>query len=293
MNFDEYKLIERMNASTAVHGTHSMKRMKRIMDQGGEEETTLCKSIGVSTHTLLLEPDEFEAKYVVMPDFHLLPENMRKAKNKSESDEDRRTDSKATEFYKACVREFMAENAGKQIIERYQYDKCLYAIECLRSHHFAPKLLEEAEFEVTLTGEIFGIPAKGRLDIVSVVLNHITDLKTSATAHPHKFGKVAANLGYDFKLAWYRELFKQNYNSEPDVNIIVQEVDGDFDTCVMQVDSIILDNALEEVEEVCKKLKRSMKSGQWFGVDEGKPYVPLVVPNWKMRDELVEVGDGF
>jgi hypothetical protein len=266
-----------------------MRRLNRCIKQGGVEETTVCKELGVSTHTLLFEPEQFEANYVVMPEYHLLPENLRKAKNKSETEADRRTDSKATEFYKARVSEFMQDNAGKQVISRYQYDQCLYAIECLRAHHFAPKLLENAEFEVTLLGEIFGIPAKGRLDIVSVRLNHLTDLKTSVTAHPHKFGRTAANLNYDFKLAWYRELFRQNYSATPDVNIIVQEVSGDFDTCVMQVDGIVLDNAMNEVEEVCKKYKRSMKSGQWFGVDEGKPAVPLVVPNWKMRDELEEV----
>lgn len=276
MDFEQYKRLDRMNASTLVHGLHSMRRLKRYIDKGGEEEVTACMSMGIAKHVLLLEPNQFEERYVVMPSFQHDPDN--KTKDGKPSKE------KTTSYYKDKVTAFAAANPGKEIIERYQYDKCLYAIECLRAHHFAPKLLEDIETEVTLEGEIFGIPAKGRLDVVSVALNHLTDLKNSRTAHLRRFERIACDLAYDFKLAWYRELWRQNYNTDPDVFVIVQEDDGDFDTCVRTIDAAELDIALEKIEEVCSKYKQCLKTGKWHGVDEGSPSVPLIF-NWK-RDEL-------
>lgn len=281
MDFAEYRAIERMNASTLVHGLHSMRRLKRYIDKGVEDEDTLCKALGVATHALLLEPEEFERIYAVMPDYHLLPEN-KTAKGES-------TDSKLTKFYKERVKEFCTDNARRIVIGRESYDKCLYAIEQIRSHHSAPSLLVDVKTEQTLTGVIGGIPFKGRIDILGD--GFIADLKTTFNASPHVFGRTAANQNYDFKLAIYRELYRQQFGHQPEVKLLVQEIGGDFDTCVVNVADIVLDNAAGEVQRVIDAMKASIYIGKWYGVDQGMKQVELVVPNWKMRDELVEVGD--
>ena len=290
-SFKNYQDIPRMNPSTIVHGLHSMRRLKRYIDRPLEDEPTVCKQLGVATHALLYEPQDFEAAYVVMPQFELDPNNLRAAKNKTETDADRRTDSKATKYYKDRVKEFSQLHSGKTLISREQYDSCLYAIECIRSHHSAPNLLKKVKVEQTLFGELFGVPFKGRVDMLCDQQNYLADLKTTGNAQPHAFGRMAANLNYDFKLAIYRELFRQTFGTMPDVHILVQEIGGDYDTCVVDVESIVLDNAMDEVRRVVKEYKRCLRTGVWPGVDEGKPSIPLVVPNWKMRDELVEVGD--
>lgn len=289
MDFAEYKQIDRMNASTLVHGLHSMRRLKRYMDKGVEDEDTLCKALGVATHALLLEPEEFERLYVVMPDYHLMPENLRKAKSKKETDEERRSTSKGTEFYEARVKEFMAENQGKRVIAREAYDKCLYAIEQIRSHHEAPNLLEDARFEQTLFGEIAGIPFKCRVDILKRRL--VADLKTTFNAEQRAFGRVAADKNYAFRLSIYRDIARQNFSGQHEVKILVQEIGNDSDTCVVNVPEIVLDNAFDDVHRVIDGMKASARIGKWFGVDKGMKQVELYVPNWAMRDELVEVGD--
>lgn len=284
-SFEQYREIKRMNASTFVHGLRSMRALKRAIDNGGVDEITVAMGTGIGTHVLMLEPSKFEEQYAVMPQFELDANNLRKPKNKSETEEDRRTDSKATDYYKARVREFQMLNMGKTIVTREQYDTMLYAIESFHAHHTAPTFLHRASFEVSLLGEICGIEFKGRLDIVGD--GYFADLKTCADIRPHQFGRSAANLSYDFKLAIYRELFRQNFHGTPDVVILAQQIGGDFDTCVIEVDQIVLDNAWSEVEEVARKYKRALRENVWPGVDEGKPSIPLVVPNWKMRDEEI------
>lgn len=281
-SFKEYRNIERMNASTLVHGLHSMRRLKRYIDKGGEEESTLCKELGVATHALLLEPEEFERQYVVMPDFHLMPEN-KTAKGEQ-------TESKNSKFYRDRVSEFAVANRGKIIIGREQFDKCLYAIECIRSHHSAPALIEGAKFEQTLQGEIGGVLFKGRIDILKPGL--IADLKTTFNAEERTFGRTAANQNYAFKLAIYRELYRQEFGEVADVQILVQEIGGDYDTCITNVPDIVLDNKFAEVLRVILHYKVCQSTGSWPGVDKGMKQVELYVPNWAMpEDDLVEVGD--
>lgn len=274
MDFAEYRKVERMNASTLVHGLHSMRRLKRYIDKGGEEETTLCKELGVATHALLLEPEEFERRYVVMPDYHLLPENVT-AKGVQ-------TDSKNSTFYRDRVKEFCAANATKQIIAREQFDKCLYAIECIRAHHSAPELLN-AKPEQTLIGEIEGVPFKGRIDLLGK--GWFADLKTTYNASPYAFGRTAANMNYDFKMTIYRELIRQEQGVMPVAKILVQEIPNDYDTCVVNLPAIVLDNAFEHVLKVIREYKECLASGKWPGVDKGADELDIVWPNWRMRDD--------
>jgi exodeoxyribonuclease VIII len=287
-NFAAYQSIDRMNASTIVHGLHSMLRLHNRIKSGGDEDPTISKELGTTTHVLLLEPEEFERRFVVMPDFHLDPNNLRKAKNKNEPEEDRRTDSKATTYYGQRVRDFLAANVGRSVVPREMFDKCLHAIEAIRSHHSAPKYLEGAHTEQQLLGEICGIPFKGRADIVGK--GFLCDLKTTSNASPYAFGRSAANLNYDFQLAIYWELYRQEYGEFPEVKIIVQEVGGDYDTCVTNVPDIVLENAVYDVHRVCKDYLQCMESGVWPGVDKGKAEVDLYVPNWKMRDDDFDWG---
>ena len=120
----DYVQVKKMNASTAVKGCRSMLSLHNCIIGGYQEETQPMR-MGSGTHCLLLEPKEFEKRFCVMPDFHLHENNMREAKNKTESFEDRRTDSKATKFYKREVAAFVADNPDKTIIGRTQYDQCL------------------------------------------------------------------------------------------------------------------------------------------------------------------------
>lgn len=280
MSFQEYRSIPKMNASTLVHGLHSMRRMRRMI-QDQPDETTPEKELGVAIHALLLEPDVFKESYCVLPDFHLDEANT--------TSKGVRSHSKATTYYEQKVIEFEQDNAGKAILTAAQYQNCMSAIEALRSHHSAMTYLT-GRYEVTLEGVLFGEPCKGRLDVVGD--GFISDLKTCSSASPHAFGRSAANLNYDFKLAFYSLLYREEYGRFPSVFVVSQETSGDFDTCVFDVPEIVIENAVDDVRRVMLQYQICRSRNIWPGVDGGAKSVPLVVPNWKMRDETTEVWDG-
>ncbi len=277
--WDEYCTVKRMNPSTLVAGCHSMLSLRNLVREGFKEETNAMR-MGSGAHALLLEPQEFCNRFCVMPDFHLSEQNLREAKNKMESDEDRRTDSKATKFYKREVAAFVAEYPDKTIIGQTQYDQCLRAIESIWARPKMRELVESSAKEVTIYGEILGVECKGRLDLLNKTT--IADLKTTPNVHKKAFGRRFADLRYDFKLAFYRELVRQNWGGVLEVQLITQELGGDFDNALVPVPSIVLDNAWDKVVEVMKDYKRCQETDRWPGVDGGKDYYELEVPNWAM-----------
>lgn len=283
MDWESYKSLKLMNASTIVAATKSMKRLKRYMDEGFGEPTRpmVC---GSGTHCVLLEPGVFESRYCVVPEFHLSPENVT-----AKGD---RTDSKSTTFYKNAVKAFANENSGKEFLSRAEYDKIQRAIAAIRSHPEASRLIEACgkNVEVTVTGELFGVPFKGRLDALAPEC--IVDLKTTADVEPRTFGRMFANLHYGMKLAVYRELVRQSIADRP-VVVIAQEMDGDFDTVVYDVPDCVLDAGLSRLKMIVDDYKHAVKTGIWPGVDRGESRVPLVVPNWAMEDAGEELFPGF
>jgi len=228
----DYCGIKRMNPSTLVAGNKSMLRLKRAIAGGYPEETNAMR-LGTGIHTLLLEPDEFEERFCVVPAFHLDPENMRAAKRKDEPIEDRKTDSKLTNYCQGMVARFKAANPDKAFLDQTQYDTALTCIEALHSRTNFAELIASKNREVTVFGEIEGVPCKGRLDLLSPGV--ITDLKT--THDVSDFGRTAFKLNYCFKLAMYRELVRQNTVGLRDVKVIAQETKDDFYNALFTIPS--------------------------------------------------------
>ena len=283
MDWDEYCKLDRMNASTLVYAAHSMKRMKRIMDSGFGEESDAMR-LGTGIHVLLLEPDEFEERFVVMPDFENDIGNMRAAKRKDEPDKERRTTSKQTKYYKAKAAHFK-QTTDKSILTRAEYDTALHAIEELRSRPHIVEVLDQCEKEQTLLGEIHGVPFKGRVDLLRVKRPLVVDLKTTKDCHKSAFGKQFMRLRYDMKLAIYRELATQRLGEKPEVAVITQEVEGDFDNTFVPVSDAVLDNAWGKVVKLLAKYVEAKKENYWPGVDGGKKLYELVIPNWAMEED--------
>lgn len=284
MDWDEYRQLPLMNASTIVHGAHSMRRLKRAIDGGFPEETDAMR-LGTGIHALLLEPSVFTDRFVVMPSFERDAENLRAAKRKDESDEERRTTSKGTSYYRARVAEFVAANESRTILTQSQYDISLQCIAAIRSRPYICRVIDESEKEVTLRGVIGGVPFKGRVDLLRRKRPLVCDLKTTADCSKFAFGRVFARLKYDMKLAIYRELVTQTIGKSPEVAVITQEPGGDFDTAFVPVPSVVLDNAYARVLMLIAKYVAARDSDTWPGVDGGADRYELAVPNWAMEDD--------
>lgn len=282
--WSDYTKIQRMNPSTLVHGCKSMRRLKRAISEGFPEATDAMR-LGTGIHALLLEPDEFEERFCVIPAFQLDAENVTAKGEPSQS--------KVTGYYKAKEAEFIAKNADKNFLDRSQYDTALHCIEALNSRQHFGELVAASNKEVTVIGEIEGVPFKGRLDLLSP--STICDLKT--TYDVSQFDRTFNQLEYAFKLAIYRELVRQNTVGVRDVKVIAQETKDDFDNAMFVVPSELLDLTFNRVLMVVNQYKQSVERNEWLGWDRGELEVPIELPYWarkKLEDvdwSGVEVGE--
>jgi len=280
LSFGEYCLIERMNPSTLVHGRTSMRALKYAM-QGRTKEPTQAMQFGNKYHSLILEPEDFEQRFLVMPNFAASPENVTAKGDK--------TDSWATTYAKESKRSFesMAFVDGKQVITREEYDRGLYMCESVMSDPYAAEIIKSSKREVTLLGEISGIEFKGRIDLCGDTV--LADLKGTNKIDAIGFGNSCANLKYAFKMAIYRELYRQNFDTNPEVAIIAIETSAPFDCCVYDEMDAAIEDGLDQALNTITAYKNCLASGNWPGVNRGRRSVPLYVPNWAMPEDDLEV----
>ena len=276
ISFEEYREIDRMNASTLAKGKKSMLALKNAMD-GKAEEKSDALQFGNKYHSMILEPEKFERVFCVMPNFAAMEQNCDKKGNQSES--------WATTFCKESKWHFEQQAGMKkmEVITREEYDTGLSMVESVNANKFAGSLLSMSEKEVTLLGEIDQVPFKCRLDLCNP--GFIADIKGCGSAAANAFGKSAAEYGYSFQLAIYREIWQQNFQGEPDVFLIAIEKGGDFDCCVYEVPEAAMDHSRKEVSRILADMKKCQATGVWPGVDRGESPLPLYVPNWAMPDD--------
>lgn len=266
-----------MNASVLVYGLKSMRALRRAIDSTEQIETRAMK-LGSDVHCLLLEPNVFGDLYVAMPDFASDERNVDAKGNRSWSSR--------TTWCLHQVQQFQEENAGKEVLSQDELQRLSSISQAFWSHHAGPLLILGAQTEQVYTGEIDGVAVKGRLDAVRPEC--IVDVKTTADASAFKFGRVSANLKYDFRMGLYRELVRQATGEVLPVKLIAQETGGDYDTVVYDVPAASLDSGLDRVRNVIGQYRKCLETGNWPGIDKGNRSLPLIVPEWTMYERDVE-----
>jgi|DEB19_MinimDraft_3_1074340.scaffolds.fasta_scaffold11945_3 hypothetical protein len=288
ISWNDYLGIKRMNPSTLVCGRKSMLHLKQAID-GGTHEDTQPLSFGRGFHSVTLK----QGTHIVIPPFHLDAENRLKNGELPKS-------PKATGYYKDAVAKFREENRGYDILTQEEFEEIQAMSAAVWSKPLARKILETCgeNKEVTLEGEICGVPFKGRVDILCPSI--IADLKTCNSIENRAFGGDCVKYGYNFKMALYQELVRQNSCHRQCVYIAVEK-SAPYDVCVRPIPDDLLAVKLRQAKKILERYKICLESGVWPGVDQGNDdellYVPEYEydeePDWSPVDETEEVEQYF
>jgi hypothetical protein len=165
MNFEEYKSIKAINATSIKAGQRSMLHMHEAMT-GESKEQTPSMRWGSLVHKAILEPAEFAALVCVF-------------------DGDKRT---------KAWKEFQAENNLDYCVSMDEKVRLEEIRDAVHSHEAAHKLITACAKEVTIewTADEYGA-AKGRLDGYDVTAG-IVDLQTSQNIPPEGFARQFISL---------------------------------------------------------------------------------------------------
>jgi hypothetical protein len=149
----------------------------------GEAPRTDAMVAGSALHCFVLEPHEFDARYIVAPKI------------------DRRTKEGKQEF-----EAFSLQATGRDVLTQADFDNIQRMRQAIFDNPTAAGLIESANaYEQGIAKELQGIEFRGIAD--GIADTWIFDLKTTQDASPEGFQRQAHNLGYHEQAALYTQAF--------------------------------------------------------------------------------------
>ena len=207
--------------------------------------------------------------------------------------------------------EWQAKADGVQLVPAKDYDACVAMRQVLESipEHNACMNSPTAQREMSIFGIINGVKVKVRLDHVDVCKNVIatvitgydergqpiieeivypeaiviTDYKTTMSANPLDFQRLAFNHGYYLKMALQHDLFKKAYPEETRpviVRLLAQEKKEPYLPLAFRMNSEQLKIGRIQYISVIHKFAVCQQMDEWPSYANGAPEVDLDTPDW-------------
>lgn len=212
------------------------------------------------------------------------------------------------------IAESQARADGVELVNAKDYDACVKMRQVLESipEHNACMNSPTAQRELSIFGVIDGVKVKVRLDHIDICKGVwatvktgddpegnpiyeavqyeeaivITDYKTTASANPAEFGRLAVNHGYLLKMALQHDLFKRAYPDEKRpvvVRLLAQEKKEPFLPLAFRMRPEHLKIGRLQYMSVIKTFAMCEQHNIWPSYANGEPEIDLDVPDWFTR----------
>ena len=221
-------------------------------DKIGMFKSTPAMLMGTLAHCAILEPNEFDKRYIVDP-------KMPKRSN---------ADKEAWQIWQD-------ENAGKVIITDEQRDTSMMMQDAIFNHPKAASLLSggKAEQAYFWTDEETGEPCKGKADYVQGDV--IVDLKTAVSASPSEFSRAVAN----FKYHWQDAFYSEGTGAEAFYFVVIEKTEP-FVIEVYELSQAAKDKGRKEIHEAKNKYLFHRDFEPYIGYTGSGAITTLDLPKW-------------
>ena len=216
---------------------------KRLNPDWEEDEKADRFTIGTVAHVMFLEPHLFEQKVRVLEYADYRSKDAQNARNQ-------------------------AKLLGLTPILSKHMDKIRIARDTFVANQFANKAFEGGRFEQSLfwKHKEYGFWCRARPDFMADSHAHICDYKTTTDADPEKFGKLAHQLGYHRRAAWYLEGYEAVFGVRPDHYWFVnQEIKGPNLVSVCELKMQAIEAGKMENDRAAHIFHTCLQTGEWYG----------------------------
>lgn len=246
-----YSRLKLLSQSSGKYYKRYIQRLKT--------EQTEASALGVAAHALLLEPQTFEDKYLVMPK------------------PDRRTTVGKTAYAAATLQ---AQEENKIILFDKQLETCLAICRSVQRHPHASRYLNTSlrELELNWTDPITQLPAKAYLDAYHEELEAIVDVKLlTGKFNPYKFAYKAKEECYHVQAGFYKNGCVLNKLKVKEVvYILVSAADPD-DVAVCRADAEFVERGQVRAESLAVELVSRIRDNDW---ESYRNVIPLGYVPW-------------
>jgi len=252
-----YHAHEAMSASGAKKILRSPAHYRLMRTKPAEP--TEAMQFGTVVHCGVLEPDRLSSTVCIAPEIN------------------RRTNAGKAEYAAFC-----AENAGRIVMTREDYDRAMRCVDAVRAHPAAAKLLVGAEVEGSLfwRDARYDVPCKVRYDL----RNHggLADLKTTDDASPETFARTIANYLYHVQAAHYVGGAEHVLNESPRffAFIAVEKEEPHAVACYVLPGNAILAGA-HLMNKALERYQAALAAGEWKGYPDTIEAIQL--PRYALR----------
>lgn len=226
-----------------------------------KREPTPAMVMGSLVHTLVLEPEKFEAEYIVAPDI-----------------------SRRSNAGKEAWLAFEREAGSRQIISQEQLDEARKVVSAVRGHPFAGPALSGGKAEQSyfwhdpLTGDVL---CKCRPDYVRKMVSGVVllDLKTTDDASPEAFSRACANFGYHVSAAMSMDGYEHATGTRPlAYKFVVVEKSAPYAVAVYELEERAIQKGRDIYQDALCLYRDCVASEDWPGFPAKTQTIDL--PKW-------------
>lgn len=217
---------------------------------------------GQAAHCAILEPNEFNRRFVELPDFGDLRSKVNKEKKA----------------------EFVARHAPDAIfLKESDIEALKRGVDHLLRYRTIVEIIKGSAFEQTgyFREPETGLKCRFRPDIIRTDLMAMPDIKTTRSADPRHFFNDAIAMGYDIQMALYSIGIEAIHGRRPELPcFIVIENQAPYDVCLYELDSSFMEIGYNRLRKCLAHVYEGVTTGEWRGRQQG-PAV-LSVEQWAL-----------
>jgi len=257
-----YEELEGVRQSHLKRILKSPAHFKFGSDFADEEKSSPALLVGDAIHAAILEPDRFNAEFIVSPEFS--GTGSRKAKE-----------------------EWLGQNGDKKVLTEAQHNQVIAAKRSLREsglYETANKILSggSPEHVFQWVDVTTGIKCKGKADYVKPGI--VIDLKSTIDASPKSFSRSIVNFGYLFQCAYYLDGMTHFTGEEhKDFIIIALEKTPPYGVNCFYLTSDDIQIGRRQYKKALGILYECLERDEWPGYSDG--LTELILPKWARGDE--------
>lgn len=203
---------------------------------------------GSAIHKYILEPEDFNNEYIVMPQV------------------DRRT-KEGKEIYNDFMA--LAQEKDLTVISQENYQQIQDMAQVLKQDQLVNDLLEGAKFEqvYSWTDPETNTHLKVKADIITQFegKTYIVDYKTTTSCEYKDFYRSMRKYGYDFQAGMYSEVVENNLLESVEFAFIAQEKTPPYAYRVFWVDKEVVRTGKGKLHNLLRLYKECVDNNQWQG----------------------------